>query len=242
MTADDDTKAADQSTVAGHLDETAAGPCADETEIVPAVPEAAFDELAWSRDEDDNAGGSWGAAAERASIILIAAAAVAVVIGVATWLAFYLSDQTRPARAPAAAGPVTITQAAALPPATAAPPPATVTVTPAPPSTVTVQAAPPAPRGDSGVPPAPGGTDIFNICPDGHEGVVGGHTSCAFAANVRQIFYASGMSTNFTAYSPVTGDGYEMTCVGRYTAYFNDGSTRISTRCYGGDNAEVVVW
>jgi hypothetical protein len=88
----------------------------------------------------------------------------------------------------------------------------------------------------------PGGTDVFSMCPDGHEGVVGGHTSCAFAANVRQIFYASGMSNNFTAYSPVTGDGYEMTCVGRYRAYFNDGSTTISTRCYGGDNAEVVVW
>ena len=50
------------------------------------------------------------------------------------------------------------------------------------------------------------------------------------------------MSNNFTAYSPVTGEGYEMTCVGRYPAYFSDGSTMISTRCYGGDNAEVVVW
>jgi hypothetical protein len=118
-----------------------------------------------------------------------------------------------------------------------------VTVTPAPPPTVTVEAAPPPPRhSDSAAPPPPGGTDVFTVCPDGHEGVVGGHTSCAFAANVRQIFYVSGMSNNFTAYSPVTGDGYEMTCVGRYKAYFNDGSTMISTRCYGGDNAEVVVW
>jgi hypothetical protein len=77
---------------------------------------------------------------------------------------------------------------------------------------------------------------------DGHEGVVGGHTTCAFAANVRQTFYATGMSNHFRAFSPVTGDGYQMTCVGGYSAYFSDGSTMISTRCYGGDNAEVVIW
>ena len=101
----------------------------------------------------------------------------------------------------------------------------------------------PAPsHSDSGPLALPPNTDVFNICPDGHEGVVGGHTSCAFAANVRQIFYATGMANNFTAFSPVTGEGYEMTCVGRYRAYFNDGSTMISTRCYGGDNAEVVIW
>ncbi|WP_062887355.1 DUF4189 domain-containing protein [Mycobacterium avium] len=102
------------------------------------------------------------------------------------------------------------------------------------PTTETVQAAPP--------PPPSEGTNIFTICPDGHEGVVGGHTTCAFAENVRQTFYNSGMSTTFTAYSPVTGDAYEMTCVGRYPAYFSDGTTKISTRCYGGDNAEVVIW
>ena len=129
----------------------------------------------------------------------------------------------------------------------AAPPPATVTVTP--PVTVTVTPPPvavtPAPTtvtAQAAVPPATDSTDVFNICPDGHEGVVGGRTTCAFAANVRRIFYATGMSNSFTAYSPVTGDAYQMTCVGRYPAYFSDGSTMISTRCYGGDNAEVVIW
>jgi hypothetical protein len=102
--------------------------------------------------------------------------------------------------------------------------------------------APPAPTVTVTPPPTADGNDIFTICPDGHEGVVGGRTTCAFAANVRQIFYASGMSNHFTAYSPVTGDGYEMTCVGRYPAYFSDGSTKVSTRCYGGDNAQVVIW
>ncbi|ODR07300.1 hypothetical protein BHQ21_09610 [Mycobacterium sherrisii] len=108
-----------------------------------------------------------------------------------------------------------------------------MTVTP-PPATVTAEAAPP--------PPPDTGRDVFTICPDGNEGVVGGRTTCAFAANVRRTFYATGMSNNFTAFSPVTGVGYEMTCVGRYPAYFSDGSTKISTRCYGGDNAQVVIW
>lgn len=106
------------------------------------------------------------------------------------------------------------------------------------------QTAPAPPPAQSRSAPAalPPNTDIFNICPDGHEGVVGGHTSCAFAVNVRQAFYATGMSNHFTALSPITGDGYDITCVGRYTAYFDDGSTKVSTRCYGGDNAEVVIW
>jgi hypothetical protein len=179
---------------------------------------------------------------------VLAAAAVAVIVGLSVWLGFYLHDQTGPTNARGATTtPVTVVPAASLPPINAAPmpaaaPPQTVTVTPAPPPPVTVQAAPPTPRPNGGVPPAPGGTDVFTICPDGHEGVVGGHTSCEFAANVRQIFYASGMSTNFTAYSPITGQGYDMTCVGRYPAYFSDGSTKVSTRCYAGDNAEVVIW
>lgn len=221
----------------GDRDETAVRPCADETEIVPTLADAGL-ELAWSHDENDNAAGtSWGAAAERASIIVLGAAAVAVVIGLATWLAFYLMDQNRPMRPPDVKTPTAIAPG----PTAAAPPPSTVTVT-APPPTVPV-ASPPSPRhNDGGAPPPARGTDVFSICPDGHEGVVGGHTSCAFAASVRQSFYASGMPTTVFAYSPVTGDAYEMTCVGRYPAYFSDGSTKISTRCYGGDNAEVVIW
>lgn len=84
--------------------------------------------------------------------------------------------------------------------------------------------------------------DVFDMCPDGHEGVVGGHTSCAFAENVRRAFYASGMSNEFIAYSPVTGERYEMVCEGEYPAYFNNGEVLTSTRCYGGENAEVVIW
>jgi hypothetical protein len=84
--------------------------------------------------------------------------------------------------------------------------------------------------------------DVFEMCPDGHEGVVGGHTSCEFAENVRLAFFASGESHHFIAYSPVTGERYEMDCEGMYPAYFPDGAVVTSTRCYAGENAEVVVW
>lgn len=226
-------------TAAADSDATAIGPPAEQTAIVPPLADAPH-ELAWSHAEDDDAGVSWGAAAERAGIILIVAVAVALVLGVVTWLGFYISGKkTRPLPVPDATKPV-----ATIPAAAPVPPPSTVTVTAAPPPTVTVEAAPPPPRHDEGAapPPASGGTNVFTICPDGHEGVVGGHTTCAFAENVRRDFYATGMSNHFTAFSPVTGDAYQMTCVGRYPAYFDDGSTMISTRCYGGDNAEVVIW
>ncbi|OBJ00220.1 hypothetical protein A5624_08515 [Mycobacterium sp. 1482292.6] len=229
---------------AAEADKTEIGAAADETELVPPLA-VAGPEFAWSH-EDDDAGGdySWGRAAERASIIVIACAAVAVAVGLLIWLGFNLHDQTKPAAAPEATRPATIVPEA-LPKVTAAPPSTVTVVPPAPaPATVTVQAAPPPAPAVQPAPvlPPPGGTHVFTICPDGHEGVVGGHTSCAFAANVRQVFYASGMGTTFTAFSPVTGDGYDMTCVGRYPAYFSDGSTKVSTRCYGGDNAEVVIW
>lgn len=217
----------------------------DQTEIVPPVTQVVH-EHAWSQEEavTEVLRQPWGQAWSVAAVVLMFA--VLLVMGIVGWaLLWNGSHPSQPAEGhvsnaplPAAALPSISSAAPQLPTADVrtvppiAAPPSTVTVTPTAP-TVTVQVAPP---------PASGNTDIFNICPDGHEGVVGGHTSCAFAANVRQIFYASGMSNNFTAFSPVTGDGYEMTCVGRYTAYFNDGSMKVSTRCYGGDNAEVVIW
>lgn len=229
---------------AAACDETEIGAAEGETELVPPLT-VAGPEFAWS-DEDGDVGGdySWGRAAERASIIVIAGATVAVAVGLSIWLGFHLQNQTRPTPVPEATRPATIVPEA-LPKVTAAPPSTVTVVPPAPaPATVTVQALPPpAPTvNPAPVLQPPGGTHVFTICPDGHEGVVGGHTSCAFAVNVRQVFYASGMAGRFTAFSPVTGDGYEMTCVGRFPAYFSDGSTKISTRCFGGDNAEVVIW
>ena len=226
-------------TTAAGADVTANGLAAEMTAVVPPLADVPHD-LAWSDNGDEDAGVSWGAVAERAAVILIAAVAVALVIALLTWFGFYIfGKKTKPTPVPTTTNPV-----ATIPAAAPVAPPSTVTVTPAPPPTVTVQAAPPPPRHDEGAtpPPASSGADVFTICPDGHEGVIGGHTTCAFAKNVRRTFYATGMSDNFTAFSPVTGDAYEMTCVGRYPAYFDDGSMMISTRCYGGDNAEVVIW
>jgi hypothetical protein len=88
---------------------------------------------------------------------------------------------------------------------------------------------------------APAQADVFTMCPSGHAGVVGGHTSCGFAENVARVFWASG-SSEFVAYSPVTGERYDMSCAGLYSAYFVSGQVLTSTRCYAGDNAEVVIW
>jgi len=57
-------------------------------------------------------------------------------------------------------------------------------------------------------------------------------------------FFAANDGADIVAYSPVTGERYEMACSGGYRANFVDGSQRIATRCVGGDNgsAEVVIW
>jgi hypothetical protein len=60
---------------------------------------------------------------------------------------------------------------------------------------------------------APVRAEVFTMCPDGREGVLGGHTSCEFAANVRAAFYASGMLSDVIAFSPATLERYEMICV-----------------------------
>lgn len=227
----DDDEPPDQPTVTGD---------GDATTVIPP-PTVAASELAWSLDDNDGTATatprSWRSAWVVAGVgVLCAAGAVAAIA------AFGLGSETGPEAAPRTGTVESTMPPAALPPITtpapaaapSPPPPSTVTVTPESPPTVTVEADPP--------PPLSGGTDVFTICPDGHEGVVGGHTTCAFAENVRRIFFATGMANNFTAFSPVTGDAYKMTCVGGYPAYFTDGTTMISTHCYGGDNAEVVIW
>lgn len=231
MTADDDD--AD-----GQPDTVAAGN--DETTIVPPPTESGPTQQAWSLDEEDTKPVEhhpWGLAWGQAAAFLAVGAVIATVTAVVSWALTHdksSSHSLPPAPTTTAIPTVAVTVATA-------PQPSTVTVQ-ASPSTVTVPAPTTVTTQAAALPPANGGTDVFTTCPDGREGVVGGRTTCAFAANVRQIFYASGMSNNFTAFSPVTGEGYEMTCVGRYPAYFSDGSTKVSTRCYGGDNAEVVIW
>lgn len=91
---------------------------------------------------------------------------------------------------------------------------------------------------------APAHADVFTMCPDTHEGVVGNHTSCAFAANVRATYYGSGMASGFVAYSPVTGERYVMSCdTAMHPAQFSTGETLNSIRCWNLDEtAEVVIW
>jgi len=81
---------------------------------------------------------------------------------------------------------------------------------------------------------------VFQICPSGNVGVMGGHTSCQFAEIVRGGYYHDG--NRFLAYSPVTNQVYAVSCVPGYMAYFNNGSSRISVHCFAGNNARVVVW
>lgn len=66
-------------------------------------------------------------------------------------------------------------------------------------------------------------------------------TSCQFAMNVRDSYLRQGGPT-VIAYSPVTGDSYEMDCQAGYSARLADGSTVDSVRCTGGNNAVVILW
>lgn len=160
----------------------------------------------------------------------VTAASVAALIGV---LVFVLHARDASPERDAARSQATASQTA--PPPAAAPPPGV-----APTQTVTKTVAAPAP--DEAIPPS--GQTAFVICPDGREGVVGGHTTCLFAENVRRAFYQSANGSDIIAFSPVTGERYEMACSGGYRANFVDGSQRVATRCVGGDNstAEVVIW
>jgi hypothetical protein len=82
---------------------------------------------------------------------------------------------------------------------------------------------------------------VFTMCPDGHEGVVGDHTSCGFAANIRDGYFRWG--THFDAFSPAMGQWYEVNCDPTIRpAYFVGGQVVNSVNCYASTNAEVVVW
>ena len=85
--------------------------------------------------------------------------------------------------------------------------------------------------------------DPVTICAAnvGGYGVVGGHTSCAFAANIRSAYQASGGMQHFVAYSPATGDRYYVGCESTYVNFASGGSA-YAQQCYAGDNAEVVIW
>ena len=66
-------------------------------------------------------------------------------------------------------------------------------------------------------------------------------TSCQFAMNVRKSYLSQGGPEVF-AYSPVTGQSYDMECIAGYTAHLSTGRTVDAVRCVGGDDAVVVLW
>ena len=88
---------------------------------------------------------------------------------------------------------------------------------------------------------APAQADPVSICPSGHAGVVGNHTTCIFAEYVRAGYVASGGAQNFVAYSPATNLRYQVSCEDTFVNFTN-GASDYAQQCYAGDNAEVVVW
>lgn len=198
----------------------------DETELIP--PAAQASPAAWSdyqqEDEPIREGPSWKQVSLIAAAIFIPLTALAAIIS--SWLQPQGKQQVvgEPPRV------VTPQAPTAVPPpvAATAPPSLTVTQTAAaapPPVTVT----------------APPAHETFLICPDGHSGVATGVTSCQFAMNVRDSYLRQGGPT-VIAYSPVTGDSYEMDCRAGYSSHLATGSTVDSVRCVGGNNAVVILW
>ena len=226
MTSDDDS----------HDPPTTVGAGGDPTAVVPPVT-AEAPGFAWSVDdgaEEPIRRQSWGITWGQTAVI----AACVLALATAICAAVIATGQTRQRNAPAVSAPM---PAWALPPISSAAPskvaepaPSTPPV-PAPPATSTVTvAAPP--------PPAPPPTEgMFAICPSGHSGVATTVTSCAFADNVRRAYLAQG-GPDVLAYSPVTGDTYNMECIGGFTAHLSDGEVLQAVRCTGGSNAVVVVW
>lgn len=93
-----------------------------------------------------------------------------------------------------------------------------------------------------GATPAPlAHADAFIECPSGMSGIATLVTSCPFADNVRRSYFAQG-GPMVVAYSPVTGQVYIMDCVSGYTANFTNGTARVAVKCFGGNDAQVVVW
>ncbi|OBK45596.1 hypothetical protein A5657_02985 [Mycobacterium kubicae] len=86
-----------------------------------------------------------------------------------------------------------------------------------------------------------GHADVFIACPSGRDGVATSVTSCEFADNVRRAWLAQ-YGPVVMAYSPVTGNVYDMQCAGGFTAHMNNGLVVDAVRCVGGNNAVVVVW
>ena len=84
--------------------------------------------------------------------------------------------------------------------------------------------------------------ESFDTCPSGNSGIASSVTSCAFADNVRSQYFTEGAGrTLLVVYSPVTGEQYEVRC-DPAISHFNDGTSKTTVRCTGGNDAVVVFW
>jgi hypothetical protein len=82
----------------------------------------------------------------------------------------------------------------------------------------------------------------FLVCPDGHSGIATTVTSCPFAENVR-VAYLTQAGQVVEAYSPVTGQYYDMQCAPGFMATLSPSGRIVhSVRCVGGNNAVVVLF
>src|SRR6202012_4267050 len=78
--------------------------------------------------------------------------------------------------------------------------------------------------------------ESFDVCPSGNSGVATSVTSCGFADNVRSQYFAEGGGrTMLVAYSPVTGEQYEVRC-DPSVSHFSDGTSKTTVRCTGGND------
>lgn len=92
------------------------------------------------------------------------------------------------------------------------------------------------------VPPA-GATEPVYVCPGGVSGVATTVTSCQFAQNVRASYFEQGQGRYIQAYSPVTGDMYDMSCVPGMSITLNSWPWEaVAARCAGGSDAVVWIW
>jgi hypothetical protein len=81
----------------------------------------------------------------------------------------------------------------------------------------------------------------FAICPSHHAGVIDGTpTSCPFADNIRAGWYANAGVNPFLVYSPVTEESYPVACVASVENV--SGVVINGWTCYGGHDAEAVIW
>lgn len=90
--------------------------------------------------------------------------------------------------------------------------------------------------------PSAQANEPFLTCPSGRSGVATTVTSCAFADNVRLSYFSQGAGS-VLAYSPTTGQMYDMWCTPGYVSTLSTWPWQVtSVRCVGGSDAVVVFW